>query len=346
MIAHVSRLLLLLAVAAVIAACGDGDGTPSPTLTPRPPTRTPVVTTTAVTPTPTATPTGTTTPTETPSPTGTASPSPSPTPTTSPTPTDTPSPSPSPSPTPTDTPTATPTDTPTETPTETASPTPTESPTATPSVPVEPAALVYSVPSAGHVIALTFDAGSDLGYTHDILDTLSANRVRATFGMTGEWAQRNPKFVQRIAREGHTFINHTWSHRSFTGASTGAEPLSARERASELAQTEAHIFTLTGVSTTPLFRPPYGDTDDSVAEDVAAAGYAYQIMWSIDTRGWAGASVEEIVERCREGAGDGGIIVMHVGSASEDGPALQAIIDALRAEGYSFTTVQGLLGLE
>lgn len=164
--------------------------------------------------------------------------------------------------------------------------------------------------------------------------------------MTGEWAQRNPKFVQRIAREGHTFINHTWSHRSFTGASTGAEPLSGRERASELAQTEAHIFTLTGVSTTPLFRPPYGDTDDSVAEDVAAAGYAYQIMWSIDTRGWAGASVEEIVERCREGAGDGGIIVMHVGSASQDGPALQAIIDALRAEGYSFTTVQGLLGLE
>ncbi|MCC7390627.1 MAG: polysaccharide deacetylase family protein [Phycisphaerales bacterium] len=196
------------------------------------------------------------------------------------------------------------------------------------------------------MIALTFDAGSDVGYSHDILDTLAANHIRATFGMTGEWAQANPKFVQRIAREGHTFINHSWSHRSFTGASTGADPLTAEERASELAQTEAHILTLTGVSTKPLFRPPYGDTDDSVARDVAANGYAYQVMWSIDTRGWAGASIEEIVERVREGASDGGIIVMHVGSASEDGPALQAVIDALRAEGYGFATVQGLLGLE
>lgn len=342
MITRTCRYLVLLVLAAATCAC-DGDGTPSPTLTPRPPTATP---TTDPTPTVTLTITPTVTASPTPTATPTATAPPSPTPTESPTATGTPSPTPSPTPTPTATQTATPTESPTPTGTPSPTPTPTDSPTATPTVPVDAAALVYSVPSAGHVVALTFDAGSDVGYTHDILDTLSVNRIRATFGMTGEWAQANPKFVQRIAREGHTFINHTWSHRSFTGASTGADPLNASERASELAQTEAHILSLTGVSTKPLFRPPYGDTDDSVARDVAADGYAYQVMWSIDTRGWAGASVDEIVQRVTDGVSDGAIIVMHVGSASQDGPALQAIIDTLRAQGYGFTTVQGLLGLE
>ena len=44
--------------------------------------------------------------------------------------------------------------------------------------------------------------------------------IRATFGMTGKWAQANPDLVRRMAADGDQLMNHTWDHRSFTGLST------------------------------------------------------------------------------------------------------------------------------
>ena len=41
------------------------------------------------------------------------------------------------------------------------------------------------------VIVLTFDAGADRGYASQILDTLTAKRVAASFGMTGTFATAN-----------------------------------------------------------------------------------------------------------------------------------------------------------
>jgi peptidoglycan/xylan/chitin deacetylase (PgdA/CDA1 family) len=168
--------------------------------------------------------------------------------------------------------------------------------------------------------------------------------VRASFGVTGLWAQANPEAVRRIARNGHTFINHTWTHRSLTGASTGAPALTFEERSQEIKDTEALIHELTGQTTLPYFRCPYGDSDASVQADLASLGYEYSVFWTIDSRGWAGATAEEIIERIRTEAEPGAIVVMHVGSQSQDGPALQGVIDALRADGYEFATVPEIVG--
>jgi peptidoglycan-N-acetylglucosamine deacetylase len=114
------------------------------------------------------------------------------------------------------------------------------------------------------VVALTFDAGSDAGYASRILDTLKANRVKASFGMTGKWAEAHPALLRRMVREGHTVMNHTYSHRSFTGSSTGTAPLSYKQRSAELRKTESAVQRIAGVSTKPYFRPPYGAYDASV----------------------------------------------------------------------------------
>ncbi|HEU5319491.1 MAG TPA: LysM peptidoglycan-binding domain-containing protein, partial [Methylomirabilota bacterium] len=44
-----------------------------------------------------------------------------------------------------------------------------------------------------NAVALTFDAAADAGLAAQILDTLKSNGVTATFGITGEWAERNPE---------------------------------------------------------------------------------------------------------------------------------------------------------
>ena len=69
-------------------------------------------------------------------------------------------------------------------------------------------------------IALTFDAGSDRGFAAQILDTLKANGIHATFGMTGQWAQKNADLVKRMVIEGHVLINHSWDHPDFTTISS------------------------------------------------------------------------------------------------------------------------------
>jgi peptidoglycan/xylan/chitin deacetylase (PgdA/CDA1 family) len=224
-------------------------------------------------------------------------------------------------------------------------PTPTSAATATPSPPPSegPAEVISIGYPSSNTIALTFDAGSDAGYTSMILDVLAANGLHASFGMTGKFAEAYPDLVQRMANEGHEFINHSYDHKSFTGRSTGAAPLTREQRFEQLDRTESIIRDLTGETTLPYFRPPYGDYDESVNEDVGARGYRYNIMWALDSRGWTGIPVAEIVQRCLDNSQPGAIYIFHVGSASEDGPALQQIIDGLEAQGYALGTVTDVL---
>ncbi|MEO7555726.1 MAG: polysaccharide deacetylase family protein [Acidimicrobiales bacterium] len=193
------------------------------------------------------------------------------------------------------------------------------------------------------VVALTFDAGSDVGYAAEILDVLQANGIKATFGITGRWTEDHPELVQRMAREGHQLLNHTYDHDSFTGVSTRKAPLSSDQRIDELARAEAAIQAASGTSTAPWWRPPYGDDNDAARADAAAAGYPYEAMWTLDSLGWMGTSADAIVDRCLSGAENGAIYLFHVGSASADAAALQRIIDGLRQAGYDFTTVAGMV---
>ncbi len=142
-----------------------------------------------------------------------------------------------------------------------------------------------------------------------------------------------------MVNEGHALINHTYSHRSFTGYSTRTYALTYAQRKEELSRNESIVSRLTGKGIRPTFRPPYGDHDNSVLADVYARGYKYNVMWSLDSLGWKGLTKAQIVQRVVDGAQPGAIYLFHVGSQSQDGPALPEIISKLRGQGYSFATV-------
>ena len=192
-------------------------------------------------------------------------------------------------------------------------------------------------------VALTFDCGADVGYAADILDTLAREHAVASFGMTGAWAEQNPALVKRMVAEGDQLINHTWDHASFTGASTGLGAQTRAQRWEQLDRTEAIIQRLTGTSTLPFFRPPYGDMDGSVLADVGARGYTVTAMWAVDSLGWNGLSAPRIVERTLRLTSPGAILIFHVGSQSQDAAALPAIIRGLRDDGYEFVSMATLV---
>jgi peptidoglycan/xylan/chitin deacetylase (PgdA/CDA1 family) len=209
-------------------------------------------------------------------------------------------------------------------------------PVPTPPRPAGPAQVLRRGSTSDRIVALTFDAGADAGYTSQILDTLAANGITAAFGITGRWAEQNPALLRRIVNDGHALINHSYDHASFTGLSTNSAPLVREQRWNQLDRTEGAVQRIAGGTTLPYFRPPYGDYDDSVNADVGARGYRYNVMWTVDSLGWNGLSANAIVERCLAQAAPGAIYIFHVGSESQDGPALQRVIDGLEAAGYGF----------
>jgi peptidoglycan-N-acetylglucosamine deacetylase len=222
-------------------------------------------------------------------------------------------------------------------PTSTAAvPGPTTSPvttTTTTVVPSGPARRISKGTNGRPVVALTFDAGSDVGFTDDILDRLRQAGIRASFGITGRWAERYPDQFRRIVDEGHHLVNHTYDHSSMTGRSTGKLPLSRAARAEQVRKAEEVFLRLGGTVSKPWFRPPYGDIDNDLDKLLGDEGYAYNALWSVDSLGWQGLSAAQIAARCKPGLVPGAILLFHVGSQSQDAAALPAILADIRAAG-------------
>lgn len=188
-------------------------------------------------------------------------------------------------------------------------------------------------------VALTFDCGSDRGYIVKILALLQAWKIKGSFGLTGDWVQANPSDALAIAQAGHQPINHTINHPSFTGYSTGTGPISPAFRLSRLVGNETILGSAHVPKALPYWRPPYGDYDDGVLRDAGAAGYSKTIMWTVDSLGWNGATINQIHDRVMSAAKWGMIVLMHVGGDSQDAFALDQIISDLKDQGYGFGTV-------
>ena len=189
------------------------------------------------------------------------------------------------------------------------------------------------------IVALTFDDGADGTNINKILQTLSTHNIKATFFLTGSGANHHPQSIRNIANQGHQLGNHSYSHPYFT-------QISLAETQSQLKRTEDTIRQITGQSTKPIFRPPYGAYNSTVLQRVGDAGYPYHIMWTIDTIDWTGNSSSDIVSRVMNRIVPGAIVLMHTGAGATGTPAaLPTMITRLKSAGYRFVTINQLLNL-
>ena len=203
--------------------------------------------------------------------------------------------------------------------------------------------VVSVIPTARHVVALTFDAGSGNQALGTIRRTLAANGIRATFFVTGDFARSHPRQVARVAADGHVVGNHTQTHPHSTRLGDDA----LRQ---ELSSGAASVETATGRATRPWFRFPFGEYDARTLRIVNDMGFA-AIGWTVDTRGWQGrqaGGTKAIVRRVLDALRPGEIVLLHVGANPDDGSTLDAdalprLITRIREAGYSFTTVRLLL---
>ncbi|WP_270812560.1 LysM peptidoglycan-binding domain-containing protein [Exiguobacterium sp. CinTr1] len=200
--------------------------------------------------------------------------------------------------------------------------------------------FVTSVNTTSKVVALTFDDGADGANTNKILDILAKNNVKATFFLTGSGANNHPQYIKNIAAKGHQLGNHSYTHPDFT-------KLTATQMKSELDRTEALIKSLTGKTTKPIFRAPFGAMNSTVLSGVGASGYGYTIQWNIDTVDWKGLTASQINTKVQTNIKPGSIVLMHTGAGAPGTPlALPTMISQLKAKGYKFVTISQLLAYQ
>jgi peptidoglycan/xylan/chitin deacetylase (PgdA/CDA1 family) len=82
--------------------------------------------------------------------------------------------------------------------------------------------LIWSVPTAEPLAALTFDDGPDPELTPGILAVLARYGLGATFNVTGDNAVRHRDRIRAILDGGHELGNHTWSDQDLAFPSPAA----------------------------------------------------------------------------------------------------------------------------
>ena len=195
-------------------------------------------------------------------------------------------------------------------------------------------AVPAPAPTTGNkVIALTFDDGPG-PHTAHLLDILDQYGAKATFFLIGSKVSGQASIVRSIQARGHQLGNHSWSHPELP-------KLPVDQIAGEVDRTNEAIRQATGV-TPAILRPPYGAVNGAVLEQLRLRGMS-SILWSVDTRDWADRNSDIVCSRAVAGARPGAIILMHDIHQTSVG-AVPCILSALKQQGYSFVTVQGLLG--
>ena len=187
------------------------------------------------------------------------------------------------------------------------------------------------------VLYLTFDAGYENGCTAQILDTLKAHHAPAAFFLVGNYLERNPDLVRRMADEGHLVGNHTWHHYDMPQI-TDADTFSQELRLVEEAYKE-----ITGRTMEKYYRPPQGNYTKENLAMAKELGYR-TVFWSLAYADWNNDSQptpEQAFDKLLPRTHNGAVVLLHATSTTN-----AAILDTLLTKwedmGYTFAPLPQL----
>ncbi len=197
---------------------------------------------------------------------------------------------------------------------------------------------IYCVNTENKKVALSFDTIWGNEQTRALLACLKKYAVKATFFMTGEWMEHYPADVIAIYEDGHDLGNHSENYKHMT-------ELSKEDCYDEIMSPHAKVLELTSYTMT-LFRPPFGDYNNTVLEICEENNY-HAVKWNIDSMDWKDYSAETLIEKVvnHPNLSNGSIILLN-----NDGKytlqALPGIIKGLKAKGYEIVPVSQLIYTE
>lgn len=181
------------------------------------------------------------------------------------------------------------------------------------------------------IIALTFDDGPT-ATTKEVLDILEKYNVVATFFLIGE--NINNDTIPTMQREldlGCEIENHSYNHADMS-------KMDVDEIKKQIEKTSLAIKNAVGVDA-KFFRPPYILTSDAMFENIDLP-----FIVGMGCGDWDNAvSAEQRINTILNDVKDGMIILLHDFQGNVNTvQALPLIIEGLKAQGYSFVTLEKL----
>ncbi len=192
---------------------------------------------------------------------------------------------------------------------------------------------IYSVQTDKKQVALTMNCAWSADDIDSILNTLEQNNVKITFFTVGDWVDKNPDAVKKIAKAGHEIGNHSDTHPHVNN-------LSSEENKKQIEACSKKIETLTGNKTT-LYRAPYGEYNNVVIRSAREVNHT-AIQWNIDTLDYTGLTGQDMWARVSPKLSNGSIILMHNGT-THTADSLDMLIKNIKSSGYEITTVSNLI---
>ncbi|MFJ3309112.1 bifunctional polysaccharide deacetylase/glycosyltransferase family 2 protein [Streptomyces sp. NPDC086549] len=202
-------------------------------------------------------------------------------------------------------------------------------------------ASTVSVPAK--TIALTFDDGPNPTWTPQVLKILQEYDVPGTFFLVGSMVSRYPDIVKTMVDQGNEVGVHTFTHVDLSYQS------SARVNR-EMQQTQLALAGAAGITTT-LFRAPYSSETDAidnyswpVYKKLGKDGYT-SVFVDTDSDDWKKPGVSKIVKWATPSGTKGAAVLFHDagGERSQTIKALPQYIKRMKAKGYTFTTISGVI---
>lgn len=200
--------------------------------------------------------------------------------------------------------------------------------------------VISRVPTAGNVIALTFDACSTKSPSHYDRRTtavLVQLNVPATIFVGGIWARDESDHLTYLASQAQFEIgNHTWNHPHL-------RQLDENAIKKEILLTQEEIFKWTQ-KRPKYFRPPYGEYDSKTVRVAAQLGLV-TIEYDLPSGDPdIHATKEKLIDWVSSRARGGSIVVMHINKRGwHTADALPGIVKVLREKGFEFVTVGELI---
>lgn len=196
----------------------------------------------------------------------------------------------------------------------------------------KPVIKKYDGPKVAYI---TFDDGIVRDNTEKILGILKEKNVKATFFVLGNTISKNRDVLKRMAEEGHSIGNHSYSHRKEIVYKNSSGLMNEIEKTSNL------IKETVGKAMN-LFRPPYGSTIIKRQSYQDALKNYKVILWNVDSNDSRvkGIKADEIyknvvaqVENKRSA-----IILFHE-TKEESVKALPMVIDYLKRNGFEIKPI-------
>ena len=200
------------------------------------------------------------------------------------------------------------------------------------------------------VAYLTFDDGPSETITSKILDILKEENIKATFFVIGksvEESEKNQQIVKRMAREGHSIGNHTYSH-NYTYLYPN-NSVNVYNFINDLEKTNSILKGVLGDEfSTRVIRCPGGHMswkNMRYLDKVLKSNEYYQVDWNSLSKDAEGKkkNADELLDNVIKTIGDKekAIILMHdTYSKEETVKALPMVIKYLKDRGYEFRIIR------